>query len=285
MTMFRTPPTRPRRASGFTLIELLVVIAIIAILAGMLLPALSKAKSKAASAKCLNNNKQLQLAWTLYSSDQDDKMVSNVNYPGTWPAIPETNDTWCVGWMKPGGNFRAESVTNANGFMNALMGRMAGNPGIFKCPTDKLQFPGTTGVRVRSVAMNGFMAGRRFSGLTPPLALGSANIPAYTRIANVGRTSDMMAFTEEDPNAIDDAIILNGIDTGGYTATGNSRFNNLPSALHNGGTTLSFVDGHAESHRWSQLTLNNAVQVPVTASAVDARWFKQKQHEAYPTNP
>src|SRR5881296_1202222 len=73
----------PRDRAGFTLIELLVVIAIIAILAGMLLPALAKAKTKAQGIACLNNLRQLNFAWYMYADDNRDKLVPN----GTGPQI------------------------------------------------------------------------------------------------------------------------------------------------------------------------------------------------------
>jgi prepilin-type N-terminal cleavage/methylation domain-containing protein/prepilin-type processing-associated H-X9-DG protein len=268
-----------RHTSGFTLIELLVVIAIIAILAGMLLPALSKAKQKAHGTACINNHKQLCLAWNLYAGDQDDRLVRNINYPGTWPSLPETNDTWCVGWMAPGANYVQESVTNTSFFMNGLMGRYAGNAGIFKCPSDKFDRAGVPPGRVRSVSMSNYMNGDRWTA-QPANYHGTAGLTPYRRLAEMGKPSALLNFIHEDANTIDDAVILTTLDTPG-SASNQQLPGNRPAAMHSGSTALSFVDGHVESRKWDQLTQNNGIPVPVQNSPSDAIWFKSRIHEAF----
>lgn len=228
---------RVSKIYGFTLIELLVVIAIIAILAGLLLPALAKAKDKALGVKCMSNNKQMQLAWIMYADDFNGVMVPN-GALGAPANLRWVSDQY-MGWGMESANTNIALLK-----AGLLAPYLSGQVSVYKCPADK--FPAQNGERVRSMSMNGQMGAVRGgppSYYTPP----NYN-PTYRQYIKV---SDLAAplipaqawiFIDEHPNSINDAYFQ--VNMSGST------FPDLPASTHNKGAGFSFADGHSEIRRW-----------------------------------
>jgi prepilin-type N-terminal cleavage/methylation domain-containing protein/prepilin-type processing-associated H-X9-DG protein len=246
--MSSTRPDR-RTAAGFTLIELLVVIAIIAILAAMLLPALSAAKKKAQGIKCLSNTKQLTLGWIMYQGDSQDKLMLLSDAIITGGA----NDG--VGsYMTWGSDNRNQNIaglagpvpTGYTGSANSSAPLMAGyvrSAGVYKCPGDSYE-SSQSGTRIRSVSMNGALTGKpTFDTQYKSRTYITAN--KVNDLSTPGPVN-VFVFLDEFADSLDDLQFM--VDAG--MSPGSEHWRNLPASYHTGSGNLSFADGHSEIHKW-----------------------------------
>jgi prepilin-type N-terminal cleavage/methylation domain-containing protein/prepilin-type processing-associated H-X9-DG protein len=239
------PGTRPARFAhpprhGFTLIELLVVIAIIAILAGMLLPALSKAKTKAQGIMCMNNHRQLLLAWRMYVDDYSDRL----------PFVKHGPSAWMDGWLDYEGNNRSNWDVTADIETSLLWAYSGSTHGIFKCPGDRsvVTYRGRRMPRVRSMSMLNWMGGRGEGlemGWSGP---GWRTYRLASEIIDPGPTRTFV-FLDEREDSINDGMFV--VDMTGYPDQPASlNIVDIPASYHGGAGGFSFADGHSETKRW-----------------------------------
>ena len=260
--------------SGFTLIELLVVIALIAILAALLLPALSKARERAQGIACLNNTRQLALAWMLYADDHNGHLAYNLGGDARRLTLaPRTNLNWVNGiltWELDNDNTNTATLTQAG--LGSYANR---NASLYRCPSDHVlssiqRNAGWSG-RVRSYSMNAMV------GDAGDLTASGSNLnnPGYVQffsLAAIPQPSEIFVFLDEHPDSINDGYFLN---------RANYNYNewiDLPASYHNGSAALAFADGHSEIHRWQSASTRkparaDVVDLPLAISQAEAQDF------------
>jgi prepilin-type N-terminal cleavage/methylation domain-containing protein/prepilin-type processing-associated H-X9-DG protein len=261
-----------RRRGGFTIIEMIIVVGIIGILAALLLPALSRSKSRAQAIMCMNNFRHLGFAWMMYSQDNSDKLAYNqAPNPQTLSGPPQSSPNWVnniMDWELTPGN------TNQNFVSQSVLGYYVNFTGnIYHCPSDhalsSVQRNAGWSGRVRSVSMNA-MVGDPGNVLQNS---GNINNPGYEQFVketDFRDPSSIFVFLDEHPDSITEGYFLN--------ADSNTAWLHLPASYHNGGGNFSFADGHTEIHRWSRAStvrppLPDAAGLPLVLAPNDTADF------------
>ncbi len=263
---------------GFTLIELLVVIAIIAILAGMLLPALSKAKAKGHGIACMNNLKQLGYAFLMYPDDNQGFLVKPGN-SGTEPY------SWVQGWL----DFSPTNPDNTNTTQlldpkKAAFAPYLPSAAVYKCPADhsSVKVRGTMYPRVRSMGMS-----QAIGGPGPWLPPGATMQDNQKRYKVFVKSSDL-----DNPGPANTYVLLDehpdSINAGGYANqmvenAAQARIIDFPGSYHNGASGLNFADGHAEIKKWLDHRTKPAVKYnnqlvlgQLSANNKDVIWLAER---------
>jgi len=266
----------PRERRAFTLIELLVVIAIIAILAAMLLPALARAKLKTQGIYCMNNTRQLALAWHMWAGDNNDRLVFNRDGGNVGKA--QADAAWAGGWL----DFNNGNTDNTNTTLlinndkwpwGAFLGTYIKSPQEFKCPADKaVALFGTVRVpRARSISMNNFV------GEMSRLWNSSPKYFLYAKLSSIRSPVNCFVFLDEREDSINDGWFASDPATLDWIV-------DYPASYHGKAAGFSMADGHSEIKRWRDPrimpVLRAGQNLPLNQYAgpnnFDVRWLAQR---------
>ncbi len=261
-----------RHPAGFTLIELLVVIAIIAILAAMLLPSLSRAKLKAHGISCMNNLRQLQVAWFMYVQDNHDRL------PGVSGGSYASDNTWVSGWLDfNNGNTHNTNILFLTDARYSQIGPYVKSPGIYRCPADQSTAPfgGLRLPRERSVSMNAWM------NYLFDVDIGQDEYLIFRKYSQIVRPSPSMAWVliDEREDSINDGLFQINMKLRDSSA----RIVDYPAGYHGNAAGVLFADGHAEIKRWVDprtvppLARNGLIPLNVaSANNPDVAWLQER---------
>jgi len=256
---------------AFTLIELLVVIAIIAILAAMILPALGKAKTKAQGIQCMNNSKQLMVAWRLYAEDNREEL------PYAYATVTPAK---FYAWVPSGPPYDLDYLnhsTQGNWDYDVTIRKSpiwpyCGNAvGIWHCPADTSYGINKAGQRVprtRSMSMSNWVGG---NGDSPPTYKGfwgpNGNWVVFRKLSQMIRPGPSMTYVllDERQDSINDAYFV--VEMDGYPDIKTTELVDYPASYHNGACGFAFGDGHSEIHKWR----DGRTMPPITASEVSGK--------------
>ncbi|MBN9689894.1 MAG: type II secretion system protein [Verrucomicrobia bacterium] len=283
MNALLSPSKAASRSHGraFTLIELLVVVGIIALLAGMLLPVLTRVRSKATGLVCANHVRQLQQSLLLYASENQEQLVVNLD---TGRPYRSTSLNLNQNWVN---NYLTWDLSPSNTNLNFLVYSplaiyLDRGSEVFLCPSDRILSDAQKAAgwtrRVRSMSLNA-MVGDAMGHRTNVYNPWNPGFRQYQTVSDVSNPSSIFTFLDENADSLGDGYFLNDLHT--------LQWSHLPASYHSGAGNLAFMDGHVETHPWVSSSTRRSARpnagpfpFPVSPSAsADFTWLAERMSE------